>query len=582
MSTSIQPSLDFEKLPKAHKRRFVPEGADLCDLKQVKALYEQLLATKIDSVKAFEQWMLDQSELDAALDQQSTILYIRMTCQTDDESRAKAYEHFITTIVPAIKPIGHELNKKYLENLEKFPLDSKRYEVLTRDTKAEVELFVEKNIPLQTEVDLLSQEYQKVSGTMMVNFDGQERTLPQMSKYLLETDRTVREKAWRAVAERRLKDKDKLEDIFDKMLKLRDQIAKNAGCKNFIEYKFRSLHRFDYTPADCKTYHDTIEKLVLPLWKEILDHRKKMMKLDSLRPWDSEVDVLGRQPLKPFETVEQLIKGCEEIFQKLDPDFGRQFADMNNLNLLDLASRKGKAPGGYQSCLSESRKPFIFMNAVGLDGDIRTLLHEGGHAFHSLACRNEPLVPYRHGPMEFNEVSSMGMELLADEFLPVFYGKDDYKRSREAHLEDVIFILVWVATIDCFQHWIYENPGHSKEERKAFWLQTRRRFGANIMDWSGLEEVQAYLWHRQLHIFEVPFYYIEYGIAQLGALQLWRNFRKDRALAISQYKKAMSLGGSRPLPEIYQTAGIVFDFSAKTIGPLSEDVSKELKELLGE
>ncbi|MBZ0167511.1 MAG: M3 family oligoendopeptidase, partial [Candidatus Omnitrophica bacterium] len=336
------------------------------------------------------------------------------------------------------------------------------------------------------------------------------------------------------------------------------------------------LHRFDYTPEQCKQYHTTVEKTVVPLWKRISERRRDTMNLDRLRPWDGSVDPLGREPLKPFSNVEDLISGCERIFDRVDPDFGRQFNAMARDGLLDLSARKGKAPGGYQSSLDEARRPFVFMNAVGLNSDVFTLLHEGGHSFHTLACADHPLVDYRHGPMEFNEVASMAMELLAAEHLEEFYSDEDKQRAKNTHFEDVIFILPWVAVIDSFQHWIYENPEHSRDERREKWLEILHRLNGGVTDWTGLEEVEACLWHRQLHIFEVPFYYIEYGIAQIGALQVWRNAKRDGVRAIKDYKKGLALGGARPLPEIYQRAGIEFKFTEDIIGPLMEAVGREL------
>jgi len=576
MNISVPTDLDPKKLSPYQKRHFVPENADLTDVDVVKGLYQKLIQKDIQSAQDLEQWLLERSELEAALDQTGSVIYIRMTCQTDDCARSDAYKHFIETIEPAVKPLEDQLNKKYLQCSQKYSLDEKRYGVLTRAIKQDIELFVKENIPLQTQISLLSQEYQSLCGAMTVEFQGEEKTLPQMGKYLLEPDRALRESAWRAVSERRLKDKDKLDSLFDKMLALRDQVAKNTGCANFCEYKFKSLHRFDYTPDQCKQYHDTIERAVVPLWRKILQRRKQQMGLDILRPWDLAVDPLGRAPLKPFETVDQLIDGCKNIFKQTHPDLGSQFADMADKGLLDLASRKGKAPGGYQSTLSELRKPFIFMNAVGVDDDIRTLLHEGGHAFHALACAGDDLLDYRHAPMEFCEVASMAMELLAGEYLDVFYNEDDKRRAVTAHFEGVVFTLVWVAIIDCFQYWIYENPTHNAQTRKEAWLEIQKRFGAGVVNWEGLEEAQSYVWHRQLHIFEVPFYYIEYGIAQLGALQVWRNAKANWDKALADYQAGLALGGSRPLPELYKTAGIKFDFSESTIAPLMEDVAAQI------
>lgn len=572
--------LSLNDLPLYQKRGFVPEDANLTDVKVVIGLYEKLYLRTIRSAKELEDFVLDRSELEAAVSQQGSILYIYMTCQTDDPKRAADYKSFIETIVPAIKPLDDRLNHKFLKELEVLGLDEKRYEVYVRDLKCNVELFVDDNVALQTQVDLLSQEYQTISGAMTVFFEGKERTLPEMSKYLLEPDRDLREKAWRATAERRLQDSKKLEDIFDKMRELRNSVAKNAGFANFRDYQFKAYHRFDYTPEDCKKYHRVMENYMVPLLKEISEARRKQMKLADLRPWDTAVDPLNQPALKPFNTVDELITKTSTVFHKTDPELGWQFNEMKELGLLDLASRKGKAPGGYQSTLSESRKPFIFMNAVGLERDVRTLLHEGGHAFHAIACAGDPLVEYRHAPMEFSEVASMAMELLAGEHMDVFYGPDDARRSTREHLEDILEVLVWVANIDAFQHWMYEHPKHTAEERKEMWVALHKRFGGGVINWHGLEEVREYLWHRQLHIFEVPFYYIEYGIAQIGALQLWRQAKEDPKRALTNYRNGLKLGGSRPLPELYKAAGIEFDFSEKTIAPLVQLVKAEWERLI--
>ena len=588
--------MNFSHLKPYQKRCFVTDSADLTDKDTVVGFYRKLEERPVNSARALEQWLLDRSELDAAVSQAGSILYIRMTCHTDDKAIAGAYTEFIQTVSPAVKPVNDRLNHKYLQLCVQFSLDVKRYEVHDRAVKTDVELFVAKNVPLQTEVDLLSQEYQTLCGAMTVVFEGQERTLPEMGKYLLEPDRVLRERAWRATAERRSRDKDKLEDIFDKLFQKRVAIARNAGFKDFTGYQFKNYHRFDYTPADCKRYHETIEQFIVPLNEEILKRRKKEMKLTlrlrsglmlsevealkTLRPWDTAVDPLGRGPLKPFEKPKQLVEGAKKIFGRVDPQLGDQFNRMDKEGLLDLESRKGKAPGGYQNTLSEARKPFIFMNAVGVDDDIRTLLHEGGHAFHALACAKDPLVDYRHGPMEFCEVASMAMELLGGRYMDEFYNDADTKRSNREHLEGIIHILAWVANIDAFQHWLYEHPDHSPAERRQAWIGFYEQFGGKFIDWTDLMEVKAYLWHRQLHIFEIPFYYIEYGIAQLGALQVWLNARKDPKKALADYRKGLSLGGSRPLPELYQAAGIRFDFSEGIIKPLADAVYQEWQKLL--
>ena len=583
--TTQQPTtLDFNFLRPHQPRRFVPEGVNLADKDTAVGLYQRLLDRRIDSAEELEAWLLDRSELDAAEGQAGAVLYIRMTCQTDDAARATAYKDYVSNVVPALAVLSDKLDRKYIQvrDLLGAPasVPAGRYEVLDRCTRTDIELFREANVPLNRDMSLLSQEYQTICGAMTVQFQGEERTLAQMGKYLQEPDRPLRESAWMATAARRLADKDKLEELFGKMLALRQRIAANADFERYIDYRFKELHRFHYTPADCASYHQAVEQHVVPLWARVLTDRRRRMTLPTLRPWDTSVDPLGRPPLKPFDRPEGLIAGAQAVFTQTDPALGQQFAAMGQMGLLDLASRKGKAPGGYQTSLPEARKPFIFMNAVGLDRDVRTLLHEGGHAFHSLAATEEPLVTYRHAPIEFCEVASMGMELLAGDHLSVFYEEDeDFRRSRREHLEGILWILPWVATIDSFQHWLYSHPGHSGADRRGAWLAALGRFDGGVVDWTGLDQQRAYLWHRQLHIFELPFYYIEYGIAQLGALQLWVKARTDPAAALTGYRAALALGGSRPLPELFAAAGLKFDFSAETIAPLARAVAQDLNRM---
>ncbi len=560
-------------------RTFVPAEADLADPDTVDQLYQQLLDRGIPSAQDLEQWVLDRSELDAAVAQRRAVLYIEMTCQTDDPARAEAYKRFVETIGPKLQTWSDRLDRKFLDGWQTHPLGEDRYGVYLRGIRAEVKLFRQENVDLKTQVSLLSQEYQAVTGAMTVEFDGREQTLQQMSRYLYKTDRDLRRRAWQAVAETRLQQRDKLDEIFDKMLRLRQQITANADCESFVEYQFRNYHRFDYTPSECDDYHQAVEETVVPVLRDIFRKRRETMGVDTLRPWDTAVDPKGRDPLEPFETVDALIAGAQQIFQNIHPDLGGQFSQLAEQGLLDLESRKGKAPGGYQSTLAEARKPFIFANAVGIDGDVRTLLHEGGHAFHALAAASEPLVSYRHAPMEFCEVASMSMELLAGPHLEVFYDRGQACRSRREHLEGVVHILAWVATIDAFQHWIYRNPEHSRDDRVASWRRISDRFNSGVVDYTDLDEARNYAWHRQLHIFQVPFYYIEYGIAQLGALQLWVRAKDNPRGALQDYRKALSLGGSRPLPELFDAAGLRFDFSAETIAPLMQAVQDELASL---
>jgi oligoendopeptidase F len=576
-------SLDFSKLAPYQPRKFVPQVVDLTDSAQVVSLYEKLLERHISSADQLEQFLLDRSELTAAVFQQESILYILMTCQTLDQSRAQDYKRFIETVVPAIKPVEDKLDRKFLASAEKYRLDSSRYEVLMRNTRADVELFRQENVELQKQDELLSQEYQTICGAMTVEFQGRTRTMPEMGKFVLDPDRQLRRDAWLASAARRSKDADVLDDILDRMLSLRHTIATNAGLNNYIEYKFREYHRFDYTIEDCVRYHEAVERVVVPALKAIGETRRQSLHCDTLRPWDFDmrnpVDPKARPPLKPFETIEQLKAGCAEIFAQISPVFAEQFAIIDSSGLLDLQSRKGKAPGGYQASLSEARKPFIFSNAVGTHRDVETLLHEAGHAFHSLACVDEPLFAYRHAPIEFCEVASMGMELLGSPFHSVFYDDADLRRARAEQLEGVIYALTWIATIDAFQHWLYKHPGHSRTERSEAWLQIHNRFDGGLFDWSGLDAEHADAWQKQLHIYTHPLYYIEYAIAQMGALQLWANAQCDREAAVNAFRRGLSLGGSRPLPELFEAAGLRFDFSAETIAKLVDTLLKDLVKL---
>jgi oligoendopeptidase F len=449
--------------------------------------------------------------------------------------------------------------------------------------KNHVELFRPENVALETEEAKLCQQYQKLSGSLTVNFRGEERTLVQMGRYLEEPDRVLRQEAWELVAHRRLREVEKFEDIFDQLIDLRERVARNAGFNNYRDYAFRRLGRFDYTPEDCDQFHGAVAREIMPVVRELHSERRRQMGIDKLhpghlRPWDLAVDPQNRPPLKPFAEVGEMVSRTQKIFEKLDPGLAGGFQEMQDLHLLDLDNRKGKAPGGYQQNLSESRLPFIFMNAIGLQRDVETILHEAGHAFHALAARDEDLYAYRSAPIEFCEVASMSMELLGNEFLEEFYPATQASRARRTHLEGIIGFFPWMATVDAFQHWIYTHPGHSRAERAAAWLELMDRFGGDV-DWTGHEAARAHLWHRQLHIFLHPFYYVEYGIAQLGALQVWANSKRDKVKALADYKNSLALGGSRPLPDLFAAAGCPFRFDAATIRPLIKLAQEELKKL---
>lgn len=567
--------LPFGKLPPHKPRHFMPADLDLGDWNQIAPLFDQLEKRAVGDL---ERWLLDWSELTAALDEEGSRRYIAMTCHTDNPDAEKAYLHFIEQIEPQLKPRQFKLSEIYLAHPRRLSLSRERYAVLDRSLQVQVELYRPENVPLETEDARLGQQYQKLTGALTVMFRGEEKTLVQMGRYQEETDRALRQETWELVVQRRLKEADNFEANFDALVSLREQMARNAGFDNYRDYAFRKLQRFDYTPRDCEQFHAAVESLVMPVVRQIQAERRAHLNLPALKPWDLAVDPLNRPPLRPFENVEQLVDGSQAIFDKVDPALGAGFRRMQELRLLDLDNHKGKAPGGYQSNLSEARVPFIFMNAIGLQRDVETLLHEGGHAFHALATREEDLLAYRSAPMEFCEVASMSMELLGNEFLETFYAPAEANRARRSHLEDTIGLFPWIAMVDAFQHWIYTHPGHSRTERTAAWLALMDRFGGDV-DWTGHEDARANLWHRQLHIFLSPFYYIEYGIAQLGALQVWANSRKDKRAALRDYQQALALGGSRPLPELFAAAGCRFQFDEQTIRPLVELVRGELARL---
>ena len=569
--------LPFGNLPPYRPRQFVPLTVDWNDWSAIAPLFDRLdqLLAAANTAVALENLLLNWSELNAALDEESARRYIAMSCHTDNAEAERSYLHFVEQIEPQTKPRQFALQQAYAKHPQRSALPRPRYTVFDRDLANTVELFRPENIPLETEEAKLGQQYQKLIGSLTVNFRGEEKTLTQMGRYLEEPDRALREETWRLVADRRCREAATLDQQFDELTALRSRIATNAGFSNYRDYMFRAKGRFDYTPADCERFHDAVEKEVTPLLRALQAERKQKLGVASVRPWDLSVDPLNRAPLKPFTAVEEMVARSQRIFDRIDAELGNGFRQMRELKLLDLANRKGKAPGGYQYTLPEARVPFIFMNAVGLQRDVETMLHEAGHAFHAQATREEKLYAYRGSPIEFCEVASMSMELLGNEFIEEFYPPGDAARARRTHLEGIVGVLPWIATVDAFQHWLYAHPGHTIAERDAAWVAIHARFNGDV-DWSGLENVRAKLWHRQLHIFIHPFYYIEYGIAQLGALQVWLNSKRDRSKAVADYKRALALGNSRPLPELFAAAGCKFEFSEATVRPLTQMMRAEL------
>lgn len=558
-------------------RHFVPSNLNPDNEKEIIKLYELLLMREIPvNAAKLREWIMDWSELESVLAEVSSRRYVAMTCNTQDEVAAKAYGDFIENIQPIINEFDDKLNRKLVAHPSKDALKGEFGEWF-KGVQVSLDLFSPANIPLETEENKEIQAYQKITGGMSVEFDGETKTMQQLAAYMEKTDRGLRERAWRTMWERRLQDKVALDDAYDKLFSIRKKIAKNAHCKDFIDYIFLAKHRFDYTPKDCEDFHESIEKFVLPLQKEMYKRRAQKMGLEKLRPWDLDVDPMNRPPLKPYKTGDELIEKVDQIFESIHGQAGKWAREMQAKKLIDPDSRLGKAPGGYQIGFDESRLPFIFMNSAATDRDIYTLLHESGHSFHQFALADQPIVAYRDVPAEFAEVASMSMELIGTSNLKPFYGDDQeaIARSIEGELADVVWLFPWVASIDSFQHRLYNFPTHTAEDRSDIWEEIMNRYDAGV-DYSGLEAVRRNLWQKQLHLFECPFYYIEYGIAQIGALQVWANFKKDPKKAIDDLFKAESLGCSRPIPELFAAANIKFDFKPKTLEPLMQVVWDEL------
>jgi oligoendopeptidase F len=569
---------------------FVPFDLDATRFENVEPAITKLLERNVSSAKELEVWIADRSELIAAVGESKANIYITMTCNTEDVKARDAYLAYVENVAPRLTPLFFELDKRLVALAERFPLDSERYDVLLRATRADVELFREENIPLETQLAVLGQRYEELCGAMSVTFDGTEKTLPQMSRYQEVTDRATREAAWRAVADRRLQDKDAIDAVYDEMIALRTKVAVNAGFPTFVPYAYKSKHRFDYGPQQCEQFHSAVEKHVVPLVRELEAQRRTQLNIPQLRPWDLSVDVKGRGPLKPFENGRDLMSKSLAAFDKLSPTLGKLLGRLGDGSetrgakdgaCLDLDSRKGKAPGGYQYMRDRSRRPFIFMNAAGLQRDVETMVHEAGHAFHSMLAENEPLVEYRSAPIEFCEVASMSMELLTmPHWKGTFYkSEEEFIRACRQNIKSSIMLLPWIAQIDAFQHWVYDNPGHSRQARREQWLHLDHRFGSSC-SWDGIESARENLWQRQLHLFGMPFYYIEYGIARLGALQLWLiSLTEGEQRAIDLYTQGMKLGGSKPLPELFKASGLHFHFGEESVKRLTDAAARELAKL---
>ncbi|MBX3465185.1 MAG: M3 family oligoendopeptidase [Planctomycetes bacterium] len=554
---------------------FVPDGLDAGRLDQLLPLFDQLAGRPLPDAPAIERWLIDESELASRIAAEQARRYIRMTRHTDDAAARQAYLDWERTVVPAVKVRSDALDRKLLATPALGALDSGRYSVLLRRRRTQSELFRAENTELQRQEAELQTQQQALVGGIAVEFDGRALTLQQLGPYLERQERDLREGAFRAGLAARQAHWEALEGIYEQMIALRTAMARNAGFPTYTPYRFAELGRYDYDEATCRRFHEAIAECVVPAVRRLDRQRAARLGLDRLRPWDLEVDPDGRAPLRPFTTQAELVALCRRIVGAVDPRFAAELDELARRDLLDLMSRKGKAPGGYQYQLEDERVPFLFVNAVGVHQDVQTLLHECGHAFHSLLCRHHDLLAFRDYPIEIAETASMSMELLGLEQLGVVYGADDARRAYRRHLEGLLRTLTWIASIDAFQLWIHERPRHGRDERRTAWLDIRRRFGGDV-DWQGLGEAPAMQWIAQSHLFTHPLYYVEYGIAQVAALQVWRNYRRAPGDAVAAYRQALALGGSRPLPELFAAAGVEFDLSPRMVGGLVDEVLQHL------
>lgn len=568
------------EIPSRPPRNFIGENFSFSSWEDLKSLYEELLNRNLESVESLQQWFIDRSELEAYLSENFAWRYIRQTCDTANEELIQELQYFITEIQPNLVAYGNKLDQKAIAHPLIGELKEKGFDITIRGMKKAIEIFREVNIPLMTEAQSEERKYGAIAGAMTVTLDGEEMTLQKAGDRLQSLDRQVRETAWRAISERRFQDREKLDELLDKLISLRNQIAQNADFENYRDYMFAAMGRFDYTPQDCFDFHQSVAESVVPILNELASERQAKLGLNQLRPWDHKVDIDGKEPLKPFTNGDDLLDKTIRCFSRLDPYLGECLRIMKAMNHLDLESRKGKAPGGYNYPLSEIGVPFIFMNATSNLRDMVTLLHEGGHAVHSFLTRDLLLVNFKHTPSEVAELASMSMELLTMDYWDEFFdNEDDLTRAKRKHLESILETLPWVATVDKFQHWMYENPTHNAEERGNAWEQIFAEFSESVTDWSGLEPYRRYAWQRQLHIYEVPFYYIEYGIAQLGAIAIWKKYRENKTAGLKGYLDALRLGYTATIPEIYNTAQIPFDFSKDYIAELMNFVKSELESL---
>ena len=566
-------------IPTRPIRKFVPEDLIIDSWDKIKSLFDNLVEREISSGKELEKWMLDRSELEAVLEEDMAWRYIKMNIDTTDKELGERFSFWIKEISPNTAPYSQKLNLKLVNCPYLKELDQEKYHIYLRSVNKQIDIFREDNIPLFTIMEEKQQEYGAISAKMSVDVDGEKLTMQKASLLLKSNDRNKREDIYNKITSRRKEDEKTLDNLFDELIELRQKIAKNAGFSNYRDYMFAAMGRFDYNPEDCFNFHNAIEKEIVPIISTFENRRKEKLGYTNYKPWDISVDVDGLSPLKPFDGGSELTDLSIECFNRLRPYFGECLSTMKEMKHLDLESKDGKAPGGFMYPLYEIGVPFIYMNAVGSQRDVVTMVHEGGHAVHSFLSRDLAMTEFKSTPSEVAELASMSMELLSMDHWDVFYSDDnELKRSKLEQLEKALETLPWVAAIDKFQHWIYTTE-HTAKERKEQWLKINSKLGNQVINWEGQENALANLWQKQLHLYEVPFYYIEYGMAQLGAIAMWRSYKELGEQGLDNYMEALKLGYTKTIGEIYEKAGIKFDFSASYVKELADFIKEELKKL---
>ena len=568
------------EIPKRKQRVFLTEEFEPVSWEVTEPYYHNLQSREINSVTDLRQWLRDSSELDGALSEHGRWKYVRTTIDTSDEKAKADLINLYANVYPKMSVADQQLKQKFVDCPFVEELDPNLFFTTIRRIKKSVALFREENIPLTTEMQVKQNGYDQLMGAQSIHYKGNELTIKQAESFMRSTNRAEREEVFKLITARKLQDADKLDDLLSDLIRIRHQIALNAGFKNYVEFRFEELGRFDYTPADCLQFHESVEEVIMPLVHQLSEERKKLLGYESLKLWDKEVDTSGKPALKPCNNTDELIQKTIDCFNHLDPYFGERIEIMKQMKYLDLDSRMHKSNGGYNMGMDEIGVPFIFMNSTNSEQDLIIMVHEGGHAVHTFLTHDLELQTFKETTSEVAEVASMGMELMTMQHWDIFYADtDDLKRARKNHLQYILGVLSKTCLGDAFQFWLYNNPTHTKEERRAKWFELVKKFTATNIDWTGSKDFQETSYQNILHFYIVPFYYIEYAFAELGSIALWRLFINDRKTAIANYKKALQLGYTKSIPVFYETLGAKFDFSKPYIAELTAFLQKQISAL---